>query len=49
MFSNYLTFHSKSTAIINVATLAGDPQGPLTLQATSIANALEVFLPLILR
>jgi len=40
---------TQPTAIINVATLTGDPTGSLTLEATAIVNALEAFLPLILK
>jgi hypothetical protein len=40
---------TQPTAILNAATLMGDPDGPLVLRATAIVNALEVFMPLIFR
>ena len=36
-------------AIINEATLEGNPDGPLTLRAVVIANPYEFYLPLVLR
>jgi uncharacterized repeat protein (TIGR01451 family) len=38
---------SQPTAIVNVATLEGDPSGPLTLRADIIADAYEFYLPLV--
>ena len=37
---------TERTAIVNVATLTGDPDGPLTLRAGTFINPLETFLPL---
>ena len=40
---------TQPTAIVNEATLEGDPAGPLTLRADLITDAYEFYLPLILR
>jgi uncharacterized repeat protein (TIGR01451 family) len=38
---------TQPTAIVNRATLVGDPTGPLTLSAVVLVNPLEAFLPLV--
>jgi uncharacterized repeat protein (TIGR01451 family) len=40
---------TQPTAIVNIATLTGDPAGSLTLSATVLVNPLTTFLPLVAR
>jgi hypothetical protein len=40
---------TQPTAILNAATLEGDPDGPIVLRAAAIINALETLVPLVFR